>query len=256
MNKGLQKIGRAGVLLAAVLSASWAQADEVLVAVAANFAGPMQKIAADFATKTGHKAVLSVGSTGKFYAQIQSGAPFAVLLAADDETPAKLEKENLAVAGTRFTYAMGKLVLWSAKPSVVDAKGQVLQGDGFKHLAIANPRLAPYGQAGVQTLQSLGRYEALAPKLVQGENIAQTFQFVSTGNADLGFVALSQVLNEEGKPKDGSMWLPPASAYESIRQDAVLLAKGKDQAAAIALLDYLRSPEARARIAAAGYNLP
>jgi molybdate transport system substrate-binding protein len=230
------------------------QAAEVQVAVAANFTAPMQKIAADFEKATGHKAQLAFGATGKFYAQIKNGAPFEVLLAADDETPAKLEKEGMAVAGTRFTYSIGQLALWSAKPGYVDDKGEVLKQGAFDHLAIANPKLAPYGAAAVETLTKLGLLGSIEPRFVQGENIAQTFQFISTGNAELGFVALSQVV-ENGKLKSGSAWVVPASLHAPIRQDAVVLAKGKDNPAAAALMKYLKSDPARAVIKSYGYAM-
>jgi molybdate transport system substrate-binding protein len=230
-----------------------AHADTVSVAVAANFTAPMQKIAAAFEVDTGHKAELSFGATGKFYAQITHGAPFQVLLSADDTTPARLEREGNAVAHSRFTYAIGTLVLWSAQPGTVDAKGDVLKSGDFKHLAIANPKLAPYGAAALQVMEKLGVATALQPRLVQGENIAQTFQFVSTGNAQLGFVALSQVM-ADGKIRSGSAWQVPASLHEPIRQDAVLLMPGKDSAAASALLTYLRGSKARAIIQSYGYS--
>ena len=230
-----------------------AHADTVSVAVAANFTAPMQKIAAAFEADTGHKAELSFGATGKFYAQITHGAPFQVLLSADDTTPARLEREGMAVAHSRFTYAIGTLVLWSAQPGTVDAKGDVLKSGDFKHLAIANPKLAPYGAAALQVMEKLGVATALQPRLVQGENIAQTFQFVSTGNAQLGFVALSQVM-ADGKIRSGSAWQVPASLHEPIRQDAVLLMPGKDSAAASALLTYLRGSKARAIIQSYGYS--
>lgn len=230
-----------------------AHADTVSVAVAANFTAPMQKIAAAFEVDTGHKAELSFGATGKFYAQITHGAPFQVLLSADDTTPARLEREGKAVAHSRFTYAIGTLVLWSAQPGTVDAKGDVLKSGDFKHLAIANPKLAPYGAAALQVMEKLGVATALQPRLVQGENIAQTFQFVSTGNAQLGFVALSQVM-ADGTIRSGSAWQVPASLHEPIRQDAVLLMPGKDSAAASALLTYLRGRKARAIIQSYGYS--
>lgn len=243
-------------LMLGVLSlwSSLALADEVQVAVAANFAGPFQKIAADFAADTGHKAVVITGSTGKFYTQIKEGAPFEVLLAADDETPRKLEGEGLAVKGQRFTYAKGKLVLWSSKAGVVDDKGEVLSKGGFARLALANPKLAPYGAAGVETLKALGLYEAVAPKIVQGDNIAQAFQFVSTGNADVGFVALSQVAPPD-KPAVGSWWVVPARLYTPILQDAVLLKKGEGNVAAAALLKYLKGDKVRVIIKSYGYEL-
>ena len=242
------------VLVVAVSAALSARADEVQVAVAANFAGPMQKIAAAFEQNTGHKALLAMGSTGKFYAQIKNGAPFEVLLSADDETPARLAKEGSAVDSSRFTYAIGKLVLWSAKPALVDDKGEVLKQGQFAHLALANPKLAPYGQAAVDALKALGLHDTLAAKFVTGENIAQTYQFISTGNAELGFVALSQVY-DNGKLKSGSAWVVPQSLFSPIRQDAVLLNKGKDNPAAAALLTFLKSEPARAIIAASGYSL-
>ena len=231
-----------------------ALAAEVNVAVAANFTAPMQKIAADFEQATGHKAQLAFGATGKFYAQIKNGAPFEVLLAADDETPAQLEKEGAAVSGSRFTYAIGQLALWSAKPAYVDDKGEVLKNGVFGHLAIANRKLAPYGAAAVETLTKLGLLGSVEAKFVQGENIAQTFQFISTGNAELGFVALSQIV-EGGKLKSGSAWIVPASLHAPIRQDAVVLSQGKDNPAAAALTKYLKSDPARAVIKSYGYAM-
>lgn len=237
------------------LAASLAvHAAEVQVAVAANFAGPMKALAADFEKATGHKAVLSSGSTGKFYAQIRSGAPFDVFLAADDETPARLDTEGATVPGSRFTYATGKLVLWSARPDLVDAKGEVLRNGQFAHIALAAPRLAPYGAAAVETMTRLGVFARLEPKFVQGESIGQAFGFVSTGNAQLGFVALSQVW-ENGKLKRGSAWIVPAELHSPIRQDAVLLARGKDRAAALALVAFLKSDAAKAVIRSFGYDV-
>jgi molybdate transport system substrate-binding protein len=238
-----------------VLSAvAWcaARAAEVHVAVAANFTAPMNVIAENFEKDTGHKAKLAFGSTGKFYAQIKNGAPFAVLLAADDETPAKLVQEGVAEPSSRFTYAVGSLVLWSSKPGFVDAQGEVLRRGPFGKLALANPKTAPYGRAAVETLTKLGLMSAVEPKLVQGENIAQTFQFVSSGNAELGFVALSQVM-KGGKVQDGSSWIVPADMHQPIRQDAVLLAPGRGNAAARALLDHLKSDKAKKVMRAFGY---
>lgn len=247
-------IHQANALAAALLFACAAQAGEVQVAVAANFAAPMEKIAADFAADTGHKAVVATGSTGKFYTQIKNGAPFEVLLAADDETPKKLEAEGLAVAGSSRTYAIGKLALYSTKPGYVDAQGEVLRQGTFQHLSVANPKLAPYGAAAMETLKALGLEQTLQPRIVQGENIAQAYQFVATGNAELGFVALSQISNP-AQPAAGSWWVVPASLYTPIRQDAVLLKKGEGQAAAAALLEYLKSDKARALIRSFGYAL-
>jgi molybdate transport system substrate-binding protein len=240
-------------LLLAALACSLSHAGEVSVAVAANFTAPMRKIAAAFERDTGHRAVLAFGSTGRFHAQVRNGAPFQVLLAADDETPRKLQAEGLAVPGTRFTYAIGRLVLWSAGPDVVDAKGAVLRQGGDGKLAIADPRLAPYGAAAMEVLQRLGLSAQLAPRLVQGESIGQAHQFVATGNAPMGFVALSQVM-ADGRIDKGSAWIVPADLHAPIRQDAVLLGPGRHNAAATALLAYLRGDTARAIIRAHGYE--
>ncbi|MFM6991206.1 MAG: molybdate ABC transporter substrate-binding protein [Rhodoferax sp.] len=241
--------------LLALLGAVWpVQAAPVHVAVAANFSAPMQQLAQVFAQETGHQAVLSVGSTGHFYAQITQGAPFQVLLAADAATPLKLEQEGLGVAGSRFTYATGRLVLWSKQPSRVDAKGEVLRNGSFARLAVANPLLAPYGAAAVQTLTAMGLLPQLQPKLVQGENIAQTYQFVASESAPLGFVALSQV-GRDGQLTSGSGWIVPASLHQPIQQDAILLRPGRDQPAALALMRFLRSERAQALIRAQGYGL-
>jgi len=243
----------AGVL-AVVTCLGTAQAGEVQVAVAANFAGPMEKLAAQFQKDTGHKAVVASGATGKFYAQIRNGAPFEVLLSADDETPARLEAEGHAVARSRFTYAVGRLVLWSAKANYVDATGAVLKTGDFTHLAIANPKTAPYGAAAVAVIDKLGLTARLQPRLVQGENIAQAFQFASTGNAELGFVAQAQVWRD-GKFTVGSGWIVPATMHAPIRQDAALLTLGAKNPAAQALLDYLRTDKAKALIRAYGYEV-
>ena len=231
-----------------------AQAGDVTVAVAANFTAPMQKIAKAFEQDTGHKAQLAFGATGKFYAQIKNGAPFAVLLAADDETPARLEKEGLAIAGTRFTYATGRLALWSKSPNLVDDKGDVLRSNSFNKLAIADPKLAPYGVAAMEVIQHLGVQANVTPKLVQGESIGQTYQFVSTENAQLGFVALSQI-SFDGRITQGSAWVVPQNLHTLLKQDAVLLNAGKDHAAAIALLKYLQADKAKTIIRQYGYAL-
>lgn len=242
------------ILLIALGSAGVAHAAEVQVAVAANFAGPLARIAEGFGAATGHALKVSSGATGKFHAQIVAGAPFEVLVAADDETPKRLAAEGLAVAGTQFTYAIGKLVLWSAQPGLVDDQGAVLGAGKFAHLAVANPKTAPYGAAAVEVLKARGLADVLAPKLVTAESIAQAYQFVSTGNAELGFVALSQVA-VTGKPVVGSYWLVPPSLYGAIRQDAVLLKAGEKNPAASALLAYLKSDAAKAVIQAYGYGL-
>jgi len=240
--------------LAGSLLGALAQAGDVTVAVAANFTAPMQKIAQAFEQDTGHKAQLAFGATGKFYAQIKNGAPFAVLLAADDETPARLEKEGLAVAGTRFTYATGRLALWSKQPSLVDDKGEVLRSQRFSKLAMADPKLAPYGAAALEVIKALGVQASVTPKLVQGESIGQTYHFVSTENAQLGFVALSQI-SMEGRITQGSAWVVPPSMHSPLKQDAVLLNPGKGHAAATALLKYLQSDTAKTIIQSYGYAL-
>ena len=240
-------------LLACLVVFSRAQAAEVGVAVASNFMAPMQKIAQAFEQDTGHKAMLSFGSTGSFYAQIKHGAPFQVLLAADALTPLKLESEGLGVAGSRFTYAVGKLVLWSRQPGLVDDKGAILRSGQFERMALANPKLAPYGAAAVEVMSQMGVLKDIQPKLVQGENIAQTYQFIASGNAQLGFVALSQVM-ADGKLTQGSGWPVPPGLHAPILQDAILLTPGRNNPAAKALLGYLHGEKARAIIRASGYS--
>lgn len=241
-----------GLLMAV---AGGVHAAEVSVAVAANFTAPMARIAADFEKATGHKAVLSYGATGRFYAQISNGAPFDVLLAADAATPAKLVQEGKAVSGSNFTYAIGRLALWSAAPGFVDAQGDVLRRGQFTYVAIAAPLLAPYGAAALQTLEKLGLRAAIEPKFVTGESVGQAFTMVATGNAELGFVALSQVF-ENGKLKTGSAWVVPASLHSPITQDAALLNRGQSNPAAIALLAYLKTANAKAVITSFGYEAP
>jgi len=243
----------AGFWLVLVL-ASGAQAAEVSVAVAANFLAPMRLIAQAFEQETGHKVLAAYGATGSLYAQIRNGAPHHVLLSADDTTPKKLEDEGLAVSGSRFTYATGRLALWSRQPGLVDGQGEVLRSGKFRRLAIANPKLAPYGAAALETLTRLGLLEQVRPKLVQGDNIAQAHQFVDTGNAELGFVALSQVLTQ-GQLTAGSVWVVPASMHAPLRQDAVLLTRGQDQPAARALLRYLKGDRALAIMRSYGYEV-
>jgi molybdate transport system substrate-binding protein len=230
-----------------------ASAAQVSVALASNFSAPMQKIAAAFEHDTGHKAVLSSGGTGKFYAQIRHGAPFELLLAADQATPELLEQQGLTVTGTRFTYAIGQLVLWSRQPELVDADGAVLRSDQFARLAVADPKLAPYGAAAIETLKNLGLLTQLQSRFVQGENIAQTYQFVASENAPLGFVALSQVF-ADGQISQGSAWIVPAELHGPLRQDAVILKAGADNPAAIALADYLRGEKARSIMQSYGYG--
>lgn len=235
--------------------ASGAIANEVKVAVAANFTAPIQAIAPAFEKATGHKLVASFGATGQFYAQIKNGAPFDVFLSADDSTPAKLESEGATVPGSRFTYAIGSLVLWSADANYLDGTDAALKAGQFKHLSIANPKAAPYGLAATQVLAKLGLSEAVKGKLVEGQNITQAHQFVSTGNAELGFVALSQVY-QDGKLSSGSAWIVPEAMYDPIRQDALILKPGANNPAATALVEYLKGPEAAKVIESFGYKLP
>jgi molybdate transport system substrate-binding protein len=247
------------IISSGTVACATAKAEEVTVAVAANFTAPMQKIAQAFEQDTGHRALLAFGATGKFYAQIKNGAPFAVLLSADDETPARLEKEGVAIAGTRFTYAIGRLALWSKNPLLVDDKGQVLLSNAtdknsFKKIAIADPKLAPYGAAAIEVLGRMDALAKLTPKLVQGDSIGQAFQFVMTENAELGFVALSQI-SIAGRITQGSAWVVPQNLYTPLKQEAVLLPLGKNNAAALALMKYMRTDRAQAIIRAYGYTL-
>lgn len=228
-----------------------AVAGETKVAVAANFTEAAREIAARFKARTGHGATLSFGSSGQFYTQIANGAPYEVFLSADVERPRRIEAEGLAVAGSRFTYATGRLVLFSRTPGLVDGKGAVLAKGGFEKLAIADPKAAPYGQAAVETLSRLRLQDALRPKIVQGASITQAFQYVQTGAAELGFVALSQVIDEKG----GSRWIVPAADHSPIEQQAVLLKTGQKSEAAKAFLAFLRSAEARAIIRRYGYEV-
>jgi len=229
-------------------------AGEVQVAVAANFTAPVQAIAKQFEQDTGDKVLASFGATGQFYSQIKNGAPFEVFLAADDERPARLEADGGTVPGSRFTYAVGSLALWSAKADYVDDKGEVLKKNEFNHLAIANPKTAPYGLAATQVMQKLGLTDTLKPKLVEGQSIGQTQQFVASGNAELGFVALSQVY-KDGKLTAGSAWLVPGDLHDPIKQDAVILTKGKNNPVAAAFVDYLKGPNAAEIIKSYGYQL-
>lgn len=228
------------------------RAEQALVAVAANFSAPMQQIALAFQKDTGHQLRLSFGATGGIYAQIKNGGPFDVFLSADQLTPQKIEAEGLGVPQTRFTYATGQLVLWSKQDGLVDDKGQVLRSKNIQRIALANPKLAPYGAAALEAMTQLGLLDELKPKLVQGDNIAQTYQFVSTQNAQLGFVALSQVF-ADGKITSGSGWVLPSSLYKPILQDAILLKNGKDNSAAKALMLYMKGDKAKEMIKRFGY---
>ena len=243
-------------LLAIALSALAfsAHADEIQVAVAANFSAAAQKIAAQFEKDTGNTVKLSFGATGKFYAQIEAGAPFDVLLAADQTTPGKLVTEGKAVPATLHTYAIGKLVLWSADAALVDANGDVLKSDKWKHLSVADAKLAPYGQAAKETLAALKLTDVVQARVVTAENIGQALQFAQSGNAELGFVALGQVQPPDGSKAPGSLWLVPENLYSPIKQDAVVIAASKTPKAATAFVDYLASDKARAVIKAYGYS--
>ena len=247
------RLHRLLALTAALAFTTLARADVVQVAVAANFTAPARALAEVFARTTGHEARLSFGATGAFYTQIKNGAPFDVLLAADNERPARLEKEGDTVAGSRFTYATGQLVLWSAKPGFVDDQGAVLKGGHFGKIAIANPKNAPYGAAAVEAMEKLGLAATLQPKLVTGESIGQTFNFIATGNAELGFVALAQVL-DGGKLKSGSMWVVPAQYHAPIIQDAVILNRAASNPAAKAWMELLKTPQSKALIRSYGYE--
>ena len=239
-------------LTAALALSAAAQAEVVQIAVAANFTAPARALAEIFARTTGHEAKLSFGATGAFYTQIKNGAPFDILLAADDERPIRLEKEGDTVPGSRFSYAIGQLVLWSAKPGLVDGEGAVLKGGNFNKIAIANPKLPPYGAAAVETMDKLGLAAALTPKLVTGESIGQTYNFIATGNAELGFVALAQVL-DGGKLKSGSMWVVPAQYHAPIIQDAVILKRAANNPAAKAWMELLKTPQSKELIRSYGY---
>jgi molybdate transport system substrate-binding protein len=247
----MRAISRLISALAVLAFATSAAAAEVKVAVAANFMEPAREIAARFRARTGHDAALSFGSSGQFYAQIANGAPFEVFLSADRERPEKAEAEGLGVAGSRFTYAIGRLVLYSKTPGLVDGKGAVLKSGKFQKLAIADPRAAPYGVAAVETMKRLGAYDALTPKLVQGTSIAQAYQFVDSGAAELGFIALSQVATVKG----GSRWVVPQADHTPIDQQAVLLKTGAGHPAATAFMAFLRSGEAKAIIRKYGYEV-
>lgn len=233
-----------------LLSIGEARAAQINVAVAANFTEPAKEIAALFNRKTGHEAILSFGASGPFYSQITQGAPFQVFLSADETRPKKLVEDGLAVPDTRFTYAIGKLVLWSKTPGLVKGE-ETLKAAAFAKLSICNPVAAPYGAAAVETMKSLRAYEKLQPKLVEGATITQAYQFIETGNAELGFVALSQLVNNDS----GSRWLVPLELYTPIHQDAVLLKSGADSEAAKTFIAFLRGPDARAIIMKYGYVL-
>jgi len=235
-----------------ILVAEQSTAEEIRVAAASNFANAITSIAQRFEINTGHKVTLIFGSTGKHYAQIKNGAPFDVFFAADIKRPELLEKEHIALAGSRFTYAIGKLVLWSPTPNYVDSSGKVLEQMKFRHLAIANPKLAPYGKAAVEILQARGIWNAIKGRTVRGENISQAFQFVNSHNAELGFVAYSQIKHPM-HPSTGSWWEIPPSLYTPIEQQAVLLKQNKT---ARDFLSFIKSNESLEIIRSFGYGTP
>jgi molybdate transport system substrate-binding protein len=246
--KPMKMLAAAGVILLSLGHAAFA--GQTNVAVAANFTDAAKEIAEAFKAKTGHEAVLSFGASGQFYTQIQQEAPFQVFLSADAERPQKLADEGLGDKASKFTYAVGKLVLWG-KAADAGKGEEVLKAGSFSKISIANPTSAPYGAAAVETMKKLGVYEALTPKIVQGNNISQTFQFIDTGNAELGFVALSQLKDVTA----GSRWMVPQTLYAPIKQDAVLLKKGQGNEAATAFMTFLKGPEATAIIRKYGYAM-
>ncbi|MFW6093803.1 MAG: molybdate ABC transporter substrate-binding protein [Pseudomonadota bacterium] len=244
------------VLCLALLWPAWARSAEVSVAVAANFAEVLARLGPEFERRSGHTLAVSVGSTGTLYAQIRRGAPFDVFLAADRQRPARLEAEGDAVAGSRFTYARGRLALWSRDPDRIHADGaRTLRAGGFRRLAMPNPELAPYGAAARETLEALGVYGALRERIVMGQNVGQAHALVATGNAELGFVAVS-ALHGGRREATGSRWVVPQALHSPIRQDAVLLNRARDDTAARALLDFLQTADARAVIREVGYAVP
>jgi len=249
-----KKLGVFGAL-AFLLLGNIAHADEVKAAVAANFTAAIKKLAPAFEKQTGHNLVASFSATGQLYTQIKNGAPFDVFLSADDATPQKLVAEGDGVSNSYFIYARGRLALWSSQPGYVDDQGTILKSEKFTKIAIANPKAAPYGQAAIDTLTTLKLIDQLQPKFVTGENIAQTQQFISSGNVPLGFIALAQVKALAAEDR-GSWWVVPANLHKPIDQGAVLLNKAKESQAASAFLTFLKSPEAIAIIRELGYETP
>lgn len=245
----------AAVVMCLGLTSLPAQAGEVRVAAASNFAAPLERIALLFQQESGHTLKVSLDASGKLYAQVKSGEPFDVFLSADEELPKLLLQDGLAVGGSRFIYATGRLVLWSAQAGLVDDKGAVLNKGNFNKLAIANPRFSPYGVAAKETLTKLTMWNSIQGKLSKGENVAQTYQLAATEKADLAFIALSQVMRD-GKVTEGSWWLVPSELHKPIRQSAVLLPAAKDPVAAKAFLAFLKGEKARVVMSGFGYELP
>lgn len=246
------------LLLVSVCACSYSDsvwADSVTVAVAANFSHPIKAIAKEFEHRSGHTVKLSLGASGKIAAQITQGAPFDLFLSADQARPELLIKKGLAVKGSRFTYALGNLVLWSATAGLIDKQGDILKQGGYNKLALANPKFAPYGLAALNTLTQLKLVDQTRAKWVFGENISQTFQFVSTGNADIGFVSMSQVTSN-GAITKGSGWIVPKHLYQPIQQDLVLLKKSAAKPAALSFHRFMSSEKARLIINSYGYDTP
>lgn len=233
---------------------SYSRAEDLHLAVAANFTAPMEKLATAYFEETGYKAIMSYGATGKLYAQIKNGAPFQIFLSADQETPKKLIQEGRGIVGTQFTYSIGKLVLWSTQKKWASSTDEILKKGDYKHLAIANPKLAPYGAAAKEILVKMGIWATVQPRLVIGENIAQTHQFIASGNADLGFVAYSQI-KKDGKNPERQYWVVPQAMYSQIKQDAVMLLSGKQSVAAKKFFEFMKSKKAKAIIAEFGYDI-
>ncbi|PCK08598.1 MAG: molybdate ABC transporter substrate-binding protein [Alteromonadaceae bacterium] len=251
----LTSIIRLSCLLVLSILPHVSRAESIHIAAASNFTGAMKALVAEFEQASGHKVHVSFGSSGKFYAQIMHGAPFQIFFSADQAKPKALEKSGLSVSGTRFTYAIGALALWSSKPGFIDSEGRRLRNGNFNKLALANPKLAPYGIAAIEVLESLKLKQNTRSKWVQGENIAQTYQFISTGNADLGFISLAQI-RQKNQSTPGSVWIIPTTLHEPIRQDAVLLKRGEKNRAAQELLKFIRSEQAQTIIKSHGYQIP
>lgn len=249
----IQKLLISSLFVIAMLAGAPAFAEQAVVAVAANFIPPFREIALEFEKSTGHQLQVAGGSSGSFYTQIKNGAPFDVFFSADMERPKLLEDEGFGVKDSRFTYAIGRLVLWSSNASLIKGE-EMLRSKQFKRLAIANPKTAPYGVAAMQTMQKLELWDSLQPHIVMGESIGQTMGFIESGNAQLGFVALSQIMDAKFKEK-GSRWEVPTNLHEPIKQDVILLTKGKENPAAKALLEFIGGPQAKAIIERFGYEL-
>jgi molybdate transport system substrate-binding protein len=249
------RIGALCLLAASAIAVATARAADVDVAVAANFKTTLERLKPMFEATYAGRLVISAASTGQLYAQIANGAPYDIFLAADVARPRRLEQDGIAVAGTRFTFALGKLVLWSPKAGFVDDQGRILATGHFRRLAMAEPKTAPYGEAAQEVLTHLGLWENLQARIARGQNVGQTLQFVYSGNADVGFVALAQVLDLPARSQ-GSYWIVPQSLYTPIEQQAVLLRRAVDNPDARAFLTFLRGDRARAEINTRGYGLP